>query len=157
MIKVYNSDGSFRFSFGASGSQEGKFHFPTALAVDNAAQEVYVTDLPAMQTRDGLAEAARVQVFTLRGVFKRSFGTYGQGAGMLTRPMGIAVNAGRVFVSDSFRNVVEVFDNMGANLTTIYDNANPMSNPVGVAANGTGSVFIASINTGKVEVFSITK
>jgi len=158
VIKVYNSDGSFRFSFGASGSQDGKFHFPTSIAVNNAAQEVYVTDLPAVQTRDGLAESARVQVFTLRGVFKRSFGNYGTADGMLTRPMGVAVNGtGRVFVTDSYKNVVEVFDTTGAHLTTIYDAANPMSNPLGIAANSTGSVFIASINTGKVEVYSITQ
>jgi sugar lactone lactonase YvrE len=158
VIKVYNSDGSFRFSFGASGSQDGKFHFPTSLAVNNASQEVYVTDLPSVQTRDGLAESARVQVFTLRGVFKRSFGNYGTAAGMLTRPMGIAVNgSGRVFVTDSYKNVVEVFDTSGAHITTIYDAANPMSNPLGIAANGAGSVFIASINTGKIEVYSITQ
>ena len=91
-INVYNPDGSFRFFFGASGSQSGRFHFPTAVAVNDAAQELYVADLPQMQTRDGLAEGARIQVFTLRGVYKRGFGTYGQGDGLLTRPAGVAVD-----------------------------------------------------------------
>ncbi len=157
-IKVYNSDGSFSFSFGASGSQPGQFHFPTSLAVDDAAQEVYVTDLPKQQTRDGMAETARVQVFTLRGVFKRSFGTYGLGDGMLTRPMGVAVSGtGRVFVTDAYQNVVMVFDTTGAFLTTLYDLGNPMRNPLGIAVNDKGTVYIASLNSGKVEVYSVTQ
>jgi hypothetical protein len=155
-IQVYNADGSFRFSFGASGSQSGRFHFPTSLAIDNAAQELYVTDLPQMQTRDGLAESARIQVFTLRGVFKRSFGTYGQGDGMLTRPTGVAVDGtGRVYITDSYQNVVEVFDNAGQFLTTLYDLANPMRNPLGIAVSSGGRVFVASVNTGKVEVYGV--
>src|SRR5512134_1059665 len=120
-ISVYNPDGTFRFSFGASGSQSGRFHFPTAIAVDDAAQELYVTDLPQMQTRDGLAEGGRIQVFTLRGVYKRSFGTYGQGDGLLTRPAGVAVDgARRVYITDSYQNVVEVFDGAGQFVTTLY-------------------------------------
>jgi DNA-binding beta-propeller fold protein YncE len=157
-IKVYNANGTFRFSFGASGSQSGRFHFPTSLAVDNAAQELYVTDLPQMQTRDGLAESARVQVFTLRGVFKRSFGVYGQGDGMLTRPAGVAVDGtGRVYIADSYQNVVEVFDNTGQYLTTLYDLANPMRNPLGIVVSGSGHVFIASMNTGRVEVYGVPR
>ncbi|HSB32885.1 MAG TPA: NHL repeat-containing protein [Nitrospirota bacterium] len=155
-INVYNPDGSFRFSFGSSGSQSGRFHFPTAVAVDDAAQELYITDLPQMQTRDGLAEGARIQVFTLRGVYKRGFGTYGQGDGLLTRPAGVAVDgAGRVYITDSYQNVVEVFDGAGQFVTTLYDLANPMRNPLGVAVSGSGRVFISSINTGKVEVYSV--
>jgi len=155
-INVYNFDGSFRFSFGASGSQSGRFHFPTSIAVNGAAQELYVTDLPQMQTRDGLAEGARIQVFTLRGVYKRGFGTYGQGDGLLTRPAGVAVDgAGRVYITDSYQNVVEVFDNAGQFVTTLYDVANPMRNPLGIAVSGGGRVFIASINTGKVEVYGV--
>ena len=157
-IKVYNSDGSFNFSFGAPGSQAGQFHFPTALAVDNAAQEVYVTDLVQVQTREGMAETARIQVFTLRGVYKRSFGAYGQGEGLLTRPMGIAVNgSGKVFVTDSYQNVVLVFDKTGVFLSTIYDLANPLRNPLGIAVNDRGNLYIASLNTGKVEVYSVTE
>lgn len=154
-IKVYNSDGSFRVSFGAPGSEEGQFHFPTSLAIDNVDREVYVTDLPQIQTRNGMTEAARIQVFTLQGLFKRSFGTYGQGDGMLTRPMGVAVASGRVFVTDSYQNVVEVFTRKGTFLTTLFDLANPMRNPLGIAATDQGSVFIASINSGKIEVYSM--
>lgn len=161
-IKVYNSDGSFKFSFEASGSQEGKFHFPTSLAVDNEAKELYVTDLPQVQTREGMAETARIQVFTLQGFFKRSFGTYGQGDGMLTRPMGVAVNgAGRVFVTDSYQNVVLVFDRNGSLLMTLFDLEHPMRNPLGIAVNDAvndkGSVYISSLNTGKVEVYLVTE
>lgn len=155
-INVYNPDGSFRFSFGSSGSQSGRFHFPTAVAVDDGMQELYVTDLPQMQTRDGLAEGARIQVFTLRGVYKRGFGTYGQGDGLLTRPAGVALDgSGRVYITDSYQNVVEVFDSAGQFITTLFDLANPMRNPLGIAVSSSGRIFIASINTGKVEVYSV--
>ncbi len=154
-IKVYNSDGSFRVSFGAPGSEAGQFHFPTSIAIDNLHREVYVTDLPQIQTRNGMTEAARIQVFTLQGLFKRSFGTYGQGDGMLTRPMGVAVASGKVFVTDSYQNVVEVFTTKGTFLTSLFDPANPMRNPLGIAATDQGTVFIASINSGKIEVYSM--
>lgn len=154
-IKVYNSEGSFRLSFGAPGSEAGQFHFPTSLAIDNAAREVYVTDLPQIQTRNGSTEAARIQVFSQKGRFKRSFGTYGQGDGMLTRPMGVAVASERVFVTDSYQNIVEVFTTDGTFLMSLFDLANPMRNPLGIAATDRGSVFIASINSGKIEVYSM--
>ena len=70
--------------------------------------------------------------------------------------VGIAVDgAGRVYITDSYQNVVEVFDGAGQFVTTLYDLANPMRNPLGVAVSGSGRVFISSINTGKVEVYSV--
>jgi DNA-binding beta-propeller fold protein YncE len=155
-IKVYNADGTFSFSFGTSGSTAGKFHFPTSIAIDGAAQELYVIDLPVTTTRDGSALGARVQVFTLAGVYKRGFGKYGQGDGMLTRPQGIAVDAGKVYVTDSYQHVAEIFDTVGTFQATVYDLGNPMRSPLGITTNHRGIFYIASMNTGKVEVYSIT-
>lgn len=56
-VKVYGSDGEFRFRFGSQGSAEGEFMQPQALAV--TAQHVYVLDYGNK----------RIQRFTPQGVF----------------------------------------------------------------------------------------
>lgn len=152
VIKVYGPDGSFRFSFGEYGNGDGQFYFPTSVSIDGVAGEVVVTDL---QLTDSGSRGARIQVFSLDGIFKRSFGSYGQSEGQLTKPMGVAVDGGgRVHVSDSYQNVVQVFDGTGSFLGVVQSQANPLRTPLGLCINGTsGRLYIASLNTGSVEVY----
>jgi len=156
-VKVYNPDGTHAFSFGTSGSADGQFNSPTSIAIDERAKAIIVTDFPIVDSWSGPVEGARIQVFDTNGGFLRSFGEFGQGYGKLTRPSGVAVDRqSRVFVADAFQNVVQVFDSDGMFLGTIYDLANPMRTPLGIAFDGnTDRLFVASLNTSKVEVFQI--
>jgi hypothetical protein len=155
VIKVYNPDGSLRFTFGESGSADGQFNFPTSIAIDESQGEIVVTDLQVIDTIYGLTETARVQVFDMNGIFKRSFGEFGQGEGKLFKPMGVTVDGeSRIYIADSYQNVVQVFDNQGIYLGTIYDLKSPMRTPLDVAI-WANKLYIASLRGARVEVYGI--
>jgi len=156
-VKVYNPDGTAAFTFGSWGQGNGKFNFPLGLAIDANTSEVYVTDLGIYTDPvNGATSGARVQVFDLNGVFKRSFGNYGTGAGKLTRPLGIAIDAdSKVYVSDSYQAAVQVFDGNGVFLETIVNTSHPMKTPIGVAIGKDKRIFIASSNAPAIEVYGL--
>ncbi|OGW12476.1 MAG: hypothetical protein A3G93_15380 [Nitrospinae bacterium RIFCSPLOWO2_12_FULL_45_22] len=156
-IKVYNPDSSYKFSLGSSGSKDGQFHFPTSIAIDELSGEIIISDLQLVETEFGSTQGARIQVFDLNGGFKRGFGNFGFGKGKLAKPLGVDVDKeGRIYVSDSYQNIVQVFDSNGIFLGTIYDLDNPMRTPLGIAiGQKTNRLFIASLNTSRVEVYDV--
>ena len=155
-IKVYNPDGSFSFSFGSFGSGNGQFNFPTSIAIDEIAGELIISDHPLKSGMMGSYQSVRIQVFDMNGVFKRKFGTRGTGEGKLIKPMGVAVDGeSRIYVTDAYQNVVEVFDNVGTYLGAVYDLNDPVRTPLGMALGNSNRLFIASHNAEKVEIYGI--
>ncbi len=155
-INIYNPDGTNKSSFGSSGSGNGQFTFPTSITIDETSQEVIISDLQIIQTQYGPIRGARVQIFDLAGGFKRSFGEFGQGDGKLTKPMGVAVDKeSRIYVTDAYQNVVQVFDAGGVFLGTIYNIADPMRTPLGLSLGKSSRLFIASLNKARVEIYGI--
>ena len=154
-IKVFDSAGFFLYSFGGQGSGDGYLNFPVAVALNESANEVIVSDL--RQTLTGY-RGAGVHVFDRTGAFKRRFGGYGQGQGLFLRPMGVAVDGtGRIYVADSYQNVVQVFYANGSFIQGIFDTAHPVRTPLGIAyCRKTDRLLVASLNTSKVEVFGNT-
>ena len=157
-IKVYNPDGSFNFSFGTSGDRgDGQLNFPVSIAINERTGELFVSDLPVLKSATGVYEGARIQVFDLSGGLKRSFGAYGVEKGSLVKPLGVALDdEGRVYVTDSYKNIVSVFDSEGEYLGDIYTEGSPMRTPLGISfSKNTSRLFIASLNTVKIEVYGI--
>jgi DNA-binding beta-propeller fold protein YncE len=152
VVKVYRPDGVFLFSFGSSGGDDGKFQFPTSVSIDRTTGEVVVSDL---QTTPAGIQGARIQVFDDAGTFKRKFGAFGRGEGYMMKPLGTAVDAsGRIYVSDAYQHIVQVFDDKGTYQKTIYDMKTPLRTPLGVAVNRkTGKLYVASLSTSTVEVY----
>jgi sugar lactone lactonase YvrE len=156
MIKVYNPDGSFYFSFGSTGGADGQFNFPTSIAVDEISGEIIVLDRQHRQSWMGDGQGARIQVFDMNGVFKRSFGEYGIGDGKLNRAVGVTVdNEGRIYATDTFQQLVQVFDSNGIFLGTITDLNSQFRTPLGLVRGKSNRLFIASLFTGKVEVYGL--
>ena len=151
-IKVFDSAGSLLYSFGGKGSGDGNLNFPVSVAISESAGEVIVSDLQPTSTG---YRGAGVQVFDRAGTFKRRFGGYGDGQGLFIRPMGLAVDGtGRIYVADSYQNVVQVFGSNGAFLQGIFDTAHPVRTPMGIAyCLKTDRLLVASLNTAKVEVY----
>jgi streptogramin lyase len=166
IVKVYKGNGVPRFSFGSAGrrsrlrstaSMKGRFHMPTAMTIDNTRGEVIVSDLQVITTSSGPTAGARIRVFDRSGVLRRAFGTYGTGAGEITRPVGLAVDpSGKIYVSDAYQGVIHIFSSTGASLDTIYDIDNPLRTPMGVAVGKDRRVFIASSISSRIEVFGLT-
>gem|GEM_PF-7081015 len=157
-IKVYHPDGSFNYSFGSSGSGNGQFSFPSSITIDDVKSEIIVTDFPLLSDYRG----ARIQVFNMSGGFKRGFqkrscGMLGcnVGEGILVRPLGIAVDRdSRIYVSDSYQGVVEVFDaGSGTYLGTIYNMTYPFIIPIGIAFKN-NRLYISSQGNSRVESYT---
>jgi DNA-binding beta-propeller fold protein YncE len=94
------SDFSFVLRIGKkSGSGDGQFHSPHAVAVSG--NEVFVAD----------SKNERIQVFDLRnGKFLRKWGSYGSRDGELDFPMGLAILGDELFVSESNGHRISVFN-----------------------------------------------
>jgi len=151
-VRIYRPDGTFLFAFGGRGNGNGAFNLPTSIAIDEATGDVVVSDLQA--TPAGI-QGARVQVFDGSGTFKRNVGSYGRGAGLLMKPLGTAVDAdGRIYVSDSYQNIVHVYDADGSYQATLFNLTHPMRTPLGIAySRKTGQLYVASLNTSTVEIY----
>ena len=157
-VKRYHTDGTYDLSIGSTGSGNGEFNFPTGIVIDETRQELIVAD--RQLGTDGFGDevqGVRIQVFDLNGNYKRSFGTFGVGEGLMQKPVGIAVDgAGRIYIADAMQHVVHVFDGSdGTSLGTIHDENNPMRTPLHVVYGGSNRLFVTSMNTGKVEIFGL--
>ena len=86
-------------TWGIRGTANGRFHFPTGVAVD-AAGRVFVVD----------RENNRIEEFSSAGVFLAKWGARGVGPGEFAQPTAISVGCeGAVYVADSHNNRVERF------------------------------------------------
>lgn len=151
VVKVFDPAAGASFSFGGFGSTSGLFKLPKAVAVNDAAGEIFVAD------------SLVLQVFTKTGQFLRSFGQFGNLNGRIASPGGIAVDsAGLLYVTDSVQNVVHILnpsDGTPAGAGGLYDPAKPLYNPMGVAVSKNGILYIVSFrgegNKGRIDVYAL--
>jgi len=126
-ILVFSNDGAQIRGWGEEGSEPGQFRYPATLALADGI--LYVVDVLN----------ARIQTFDTNGDNVKSFGKLGAGPGTFFRPKGVAIDAaGRVYVSDSYLGVVQVFSSDGEFLHAIGNDGVPtrFDNPVGLASVG---------------------
>ncbi len=156
-VKIYHPDGSYLSSFGSSGNGNGQFHKPTSIAIDETAGEVFVLDHQLTYDMFGKSiEGARIQVFDLDGSYKRGFSNYGNDIGEMFRPQHMTVDdQSRLYVTDSFLNVVLVYDNSGTHIGDVFDVGSPMRTPMGITVGSSNRLYTASLLTRKVEMFGI--
>ena len=94
-INVFSLVGDFLN--GGLRSERGALQDPLGVVVERASSEVFVVDYGF----------DCIQVYDLKGEYKRRWGSPGRGAGQFDNPAGIAVHGGRVYVTD--RNRVQSF------------------------------------------------
>ncbi len=158
-VKVYNADHTYAFAFGAAGRGDGKFNEPYGIAIDDLSGEIYITDRAIITVTDATYGAqtlasARVQVFDLNGVFKRGFGQYGSGTGQMKMPIGIAVDGGMLYITDTNLGALHVFTTAGVWVETV--SVPVLKTPIGVAIGKDKRIFVASSNSGSIEVYGQT-
>lgn len=150
-IRGYSSDWRFLRVFGARGTGPGQFRFPAGIYV--GAGEVFVAD----------EDNDRVQVFDQSGTFLRCFGR--SGSMSFSKKFGrihglTGDSAGRIYVTDAFQGSVLVFDRGGALLGTVGsfgDGRGQLRTPMGLAIDPYNRLFVASANTGRIEVFGLDR
>jgi RHS repeat-associated protein len=151
---------------GVAGSGAGQLKESAGVAVD-ASGNVWVTD-------EG---NNRVQEFTEIGGFLRTFGfgvtneesklevctsachagKAGSGEGELSRPGGIVVSGGHVYVADSGNNRVEEFGTEGAYVAQFGSKGSgngQFSTPNGMAADSAGDLYVTDVGNDRIEEFS---
>ena len=140
---------AFSLTWGTSGSGDGQFKFPDAVAVDGSGN-VYVAD----------TVNHRIQKFTSGGTYLTQWGTYGSGNGQFLNPQGIAVDgSGNVYVADTMNRRIQKFTSGGTYLTqwgTLGTGNGQFDDPRGVAVDASGNVFVADYGISRIQEFTST-
>jgi DNA-binding beta-propeller fold protein YncE len=153
-VKVFRDRGSLAYSFGGGDTQPRLIH-PTGIAYDPERREVLVSDFG-----DPVAGIpARVQIYTELGEHRATLSEAGQErAFQFSRPQGLAVAEGRIFLVDSLLGQVLVFDRetlTGVEARGGYGaEEGELLLPLDVARDpASGRLFVTSNRTGRIEIF----
>jgi len=136
-------------TFGKPGSGKREFRYPFLLSLDKA-NYLYIVDV--INTR--------VQVLNPEGLFVTDIGGWGVEKGQFFRPKGIAIDTkNRVFVSDSYMGVVQVFQSTGEFSAAIGDTSTGLvkkfKTPMGLFIDGKNRLFVVEMFANKISVFQI--
>ena len=146
-IVVLAKDGRVVARWGAEGSGDGQFAFPTSLAFAGNG-ELVVTD----------ALNFRVARLDTEGRWVSAFGAPGETGAGFARPKGIAVDeGGLVYVSDAQRDLVLVFARGGELQYAIGapgDEPGRFALPSGLAV-AAGRLYVADSQNGRIQVFEL--
>lgn len=145
-VFAYDLQGRRRFTIGGRGAEEGRFNFPTNIAVD-ARGDLYVTD----------AMNFRVQVIRPGGTVVRKIGRHGDAIGDFAGPKGIGVDSdGHLYVVEGLYDVVNVFDADGRFLLTFGGPGTGRGEfwlATGLFVDREDRIYVADSFNGRVEVF----
>lgn len=136
-------------TYGTPGSNKLNFRYPFQIALD-AEYYLYVVDV--INTR--------VQVLNPQGLFVAYIGGWGVDVGEFFRPKGIAVAPdGRIFVSDSYTGVIQVFD-AGGNFYSAVGRADQSAvqrfkTPAGLWVDTRNRLYVVEMLANKVSVYQL--
>lgn len=136
---------------GAPGSRKREFHYPFTIA------RTSLGDLCVVEVLN-----TRVQVLNAEGLFVAFIGDWGVDKGQFYRPKGIAIDGqDRLFVSDSYLGVVQIFDQTGRFLEVVNDPATgkvkKFETPMGLAIDAQQRLYVVEMSLNRVGVFRLLK
>lgn len=150
MVRVFTRKGNPIFTIGGRGYEEGKFNFPSFLALDREGR-LYVSD----------SFNFRIQIFSPEGQFLKSFGRLGDISGTFTRPKGIGVDSdGHVYVVDAAFNNFQIFDQEGRVLLWVGEGGSGPGQfylPTGMYIDREDRIYVADTFNRRVQVFQYLK
>ncbi len=149
VVHVFDLDGTHLRAFGGKGIENGRFFFPTYLAVDGQGK-LYVTDTLRF----------RVQIFDPDGRHLMNIGgERGNGFGMFDKPKGVAVDSlGNVYVVDSSWSNVQIFNSRGEVLLYFAGRGQIpglLFNPTGIAIDKDNRIYVADAFNGRVAIYQL--
>ena len=141
----------FKFEFGRHGFEEvGSFRYPFKLARDSR-EFIYVVDV--LNTR--------IQKFSKDGKFDRKIGRWGIQEGTFFRPKGIAITGDdRLFVSDSYMGVVQVFNTGGIYHSVLAEHANlekKFETPIHIYFDKQNRLYVIEQLADKISVYQLVQ
>lgn len=146
-VLIWDSKLKYRRAIGAIKGGEGYFKRPTGIAVDSAAQRIYVSDT----TRH------RVFVMDMQGNVMQTIGKNGADIGEFNFPTELRLHGDELMVVDAMNFRVQVFDRSGKYLYgigSIGEINGTMYRPKGVAADSEGNLYVVDGIFDTVQVFN---
>lgn len=136
-------------TYGSPGAQARDFMYPFRIALD---RKKNLNIVEVINTR--------VQVLNPDGVFVSFIGGWGVEKGKFFRPKGIAVaQDGKVFVSDSYTQVIQVFDADGKFIAAVARkgaaNVKKFESPVSLCIDRLNRLYVVEMFADKVGVYQI--
>lgn len=153
-IKVFNSDGSKKLSIGKYGIGDGFFNKPLSVAIDNLTGDIYVADCQVRQDQvgGGYGDGVRIQAYDKNGAFIKGFGIFGE----LFSISDIAFNKGNLYVSDSYLDMIYVYNTATGLLDHSFSNPDSsIRQPSSVAISPDGILYVAGNGSNDVNMFGI--
>lgn len=157
-IEKFDKDGKFLLKWGDGKDTGGDhavnqqfpnfFYGPRELAYDPTHKELYVADTGNQ----------RIVVFDKQGQYIRQFGSKGNGNGLFSEPIGVALNSDgtKVYVSDLRNKRVQILDPKGQYISEIkipyWNDQQPISEPY-VKLDKQDNLFVTDPTNGRVYKF----
>ena len=145
-VMKLSSEGKVLKTWGGEGTMPDRFRYPATIAVRQG--KVAVVDV--LNTR--------VQVFDEKGDLQYQLGEWGVLPGQLFRPKGVAFDEfGNFYVSDSYTEVVQVFDSGYEFKYVLGNNGVPRRfvTPVGLAVSQDERIYVTEMLGNRVSEFAL--
>ena len=146
-VTLCNIESEFFSTFGGYGEAEGRFIWPTCVALDSQNQ-VYVAD----------EYTNRIIIYDPAGRPLTSWGTAGSGAGEMDGPSGMAFDGeDNLYIVDHQNNRVQKFTKEGRYLSGFGsggDGNGQFNLPWGVTVDAQGDVYVADWRNDRIQKFS---
>ena len=136
-------------TYGTPGTGKLAFRYPFLIAMD---KEKYIYIVDVINTR--------IQVLNPEGRFARVIGGWGVEIGEFFRPKGVSVDKnGKVYVSDSYMGVIQVFDSTGEFFAAVGDpekgDVRKFKTPAGLFIDFQDNLYVVETLANKVSVYRI--
>ncbi|MET0081048.1 MAG: 6-bladed beta-propeller [Candidatus Thiodiazotropha lotti] len=145
-VIVFNKNGGVDYTIGDRGSENGKFNFPTNIAIDEK-QQIYLSDTMNF----------RVQILDSQGKYLNGFGNLGDGRGQFSRLKGIGVDVdGHIYTVDAAFNNMQIFNQEGQLLLTVGKPGTGPGGfylPAGAHVDKNNKVFVADQLNQRIQMF----
>ncbi len=155
VVKMYNADGTYAGDFSPvdGGGAAVAFTSPTSITIQPGTGNIVILDHPVLPGKSGNV----IYVFGSNGVLISAFDKSGTLVGDLHLSQHLTVDSEeRIYVTDSFQNVTLVYDIInGAYLGDVFDINDRVRTPLGITIGSSNRLYVTSLNSGKVKVFSI--
>ena len=157
-VTVFDEDGTVIRNISAPGSGTGQLASPVALGLDPGRGELLVSDYG-----EAAGNAASVKIFNYDGSYVGMVD--GEGScnfmgcsGGFSRPQGVYAHGENLFISDGLLATVEIYSRTTGSKVATLGGRNTgypqLRFPTDVYVNAAGDVFVASYQSGSVDVFT---
>jgi DNA-binding beta-propeller fold protein YncE len=146
VVFVFDRGGKLQRLIGSEKNGRGLFARPTGIAVDSAANRLYVTDTARHQ----------ILLLDLQGKVLGTFGTRGTQPGQFNFPTELLLHGGELLVVDAMNFRIQTFSRDGAFLRafgTLGNRTGALLRPKGLALDSEGNIYVADALLETVQVF----